>query len=403
MIQYFERITHEFNQSLYGKAFFSALKAYLFIISLTSLVFLVMGLNFPSVKPPDSIDLFKPYNSMDSQTRLSRLLSDPWYRWDTVHYVEIAEDGYSANLKNTVWPPLYPVLIRLFSFGFINSLHSALIISNIACIFAFFLLYLFVCDCWDEKTASKTLQFLSFFPTAFFLVAGYTESLFLAISLGIFYALKKDNWWIVTVLAPLAVLTRFQGVILAIPILWCGLIKVKQNYLHPVWFIKTLSPLVLMLASFTGFSIYVHEALNARWPWVTLAEGWNQHIGLPWQGIVGNFLWLISNGNDFFALSLAKFFDLVCILVAIGALILRWKMIPLNQLLFALSNIFLILVKVDQKNLLVSASRYVLVIFPIFIALASGSKKIPERLWFGFSILSQVILITYFYWWGWVA
>ena len=158
-----------------------------------------------------------------------------------------------------------------------------------------------------------------------------------------------------------------------------------------------------MLAALTGYSIYVHEGLKANWPWVTLAEGWNQHVGFPWKGIEANFLWLFSHGNDMFAVVLAKFFDLFCILLALVVLILRWKKIPVSQLLFAFFNILLILVKVDANNLLVSASRYILIVFPVFIALASGSKKILERMWFGFSILSQVILVTYFYWWGWVA
>jgi len=403
MIRYLANKNNKLNLSIFGRAFKSALKAYLFIVLLATIVFLIMGLNFPSIKPPDSTELFTPYKSIDSQTRLSRLLADPWYRWDTVHYIEIAEGGYASNVKNTVWPPLYPALIRLFSVIFENSLHSALIISNIASIIAFFLLYLLVYDYQDEGTARKTLLYLSFFPTAFFLVAAYTESLFLSISLGIFYALKKEKWWIVAVLAPLAVMTRFQAVVLAIPILWYAITNLKQNYRHPVWFIKVLLPLVLMVVAFAGFSIFVHEGLKANWPWITLAEGWNQHVGLPWQGIAANFIWLFSHENEIYGVVLAKFFDLFCILLAIGVLIWRWKNIPVDQLLFAIFNILLILVKVDENNLLVSASRYILAIFPVFIALAISNKKFLERIWFGFSILSQVILVTYFYLWGWVA
>jgi len=389
--------------SITGRALSNAIKAYLFIFLLACIIFLIMQLKFPAVNPPDIPDIYTPYTLLRPQSTISQLLIDPWYRWDSIHYLEIAEDGYKSNLKNTVWPPLYPLLIRVSSLLFPNALQSALFISHIACILALTMLYLLVNDLYNEKMAKKTILLVALFPTAFFLVAAYTESLFLLISLGIFFALRKEKWWVVAVLSPLAILTRFQGILLAIPILWYGFTSMKKKNCNPLCLIKVLISISLMVVTFSGYSIYVHEILNADWPWITLAQGWDQHIGLPWQGLVANLFWFVSHESMLSAEKIAKFYDLLLMLLAIWALIKNWKTLPSNLFLYSLFSLLLILIKIDANRLLVSASRYVLVIFPVFIALARIKKQILGLFWLSFSLLSQVLLVSYFYWWGWVA
>jgi hypothetical protein len=53
---------------------------------------------------------------------------------------------------------------------------------------------------------------------ALFLSALYTESLFLALSVGTFYAARKDRWALAGMLGGLAALTRVTGVLLFIPV-----------------------------------------------------------------------------------------------------------------------------------------------------------------------------------------
>ena len=44
--------------------------------------------------------------------RVSQLLINPWFRWDTGWYLKIAAVGYDLKDGSTVFPPLYPLLIR---------------------------------------------------------------------------------------------------------------------------------------------------------------------------------------------------------------------------------------------------------------------------------------------------
>ncbi|MCE5209612.1 MAG: hypothetical protein LLG42_15055 [Chloroflexi bacterium] len=55
-------------------------------------------------------------NAELNQTWFGRHFLAPWYRWDTVHYLDKADPDYqNLGLEGTVWPPLYPFLIRIFS------------------------------------------------------------------------------------------------------------------------------------------------------------------------------------------------------------------------------------------------------------------------------------------------
>src|SRR3990170_4577240 len=120
-----------------------------------------------------------------SATPLMDKLVNVWWRWDTPYYLSIAAQGYSIE-QTLAFAPLYPIFIRWLHFlagG--DYLLSALLISNLAALAAGLLLY--EVACLEGLTASAALRStvsLFLFPTAFFLFAGYAESLFLALSLS---------------------------------------------------------------------------------------------------------------------------------------------------------------------------------------------------------------------------
>lgn len=69
---------------------------------------------------------------------LSQVFIEQWWRWDTVHYVNIAQHGYITTGDerfNIVFLPLYPFLISLVSKIGVHPIISGLLISNFASIF----------------------------------------------------------------------------------------------------------------------------------------------------------------------------------------------------------------------------------------------------------------------------
>ena len=71
---------------------------------------------------------------------------DIWNRWDTSHYLNIAERGYSDTSIGErglliVFFPFYPLLIKLFAPVLQNYLFSALLVSNLSYVIASIYLY----------------------------------------------------------------------------------------------------------------------------------------------------------------------------------------------------------------------------------------------------------------------
>jgi hypothetical protein len=145
--------------------------------------------------------------------------------WDTQWYINIAARGYDwlgpNGTRPTAFFPLYPLLIHA---GVAVSHKSALLvgmmISNLAFLAA--LAYLWRLTAWETNgaLASRTVLYLAVFPTALFFFAGYTESLFLLLTVASFFHMRRKQWLLAGVFACLASATRVTGVLLVLPFLY---------------------------------------------------------------------------------------------------------------------------------------------------------------------------------------
>lgn len=113
-------------------------------------------------------------------------------KWDSPHYIFIAQNGYvnegdPANF--IVFFPLYPLLVRLITFDFAYISLSGLIVSNLCSTIAVIYLFKLTKLDYNDTVAKIAVLYLSVFPTAYFLSAVYTESLFLSLAItSLFYA-----------------------------------------------------------------------------------------------------------------------------------------------------------------------------------------------------------------------
>jgi Gpi18-like mannosyltransferase len=133
-----------------------------------------------------------------------------WIRWDALNYVEIAKNGYTAVGETRYFIahlPLYLFMIRLAAAAAGNYELAALIVSNLASLIAGFYLYKLARIDYSESTALKSVFYFTIFPTSYFLIAGYTESLFLLLVIGSFYYAWKAKWSMAGVLGALAAAT----------------------------------------------------------------------------------------------------------------------------------------------------------------------------------------------------
>jgi hypothetical protein len=145
-------------------------------------------------------------------------------RWDTFFYYTIATDGYRWNPDvfrhyNVVFFPLYPMLMR--AGGALVGGHQlmvGLVISLAAFAGALALLYRLARLEVGEDYAWRVILLISTFPYALYFSAVYTESLFLLLSVGAFYAMRRGRLGWVAVSGLAAGLTRPNGFWLALPL-----------------------------------------------------------------------------------------------------------------------------------------------------------------------------------------
>ncbi len=339
----------------------------------------------------------------------SRLFLAPWYRWDSVHYLDIADPAYQIyGIENTVWPPLFPLLIRLFSWVMAPML-ATLLISTAALAAAFYLLYVEVSTRWDEEAAGRVLLLAAVFPTAFFLAAAYSEALFLAFSLGVFAALRRRNWLLAGMLGAFATLTRLQGVFLALPLAWEGLcwlrerpfVQDRQSARRTL--ARLLCGAALIPLSLAVYFIYTHYVLGAPWPWLTLTTHWEHHLGWPGEGLVRNLLFLLT--QPFQLIHISIFYDLFLLAFLFALLLKKTPGMPFTYALYGLVMLLVPSLRLSNNwSTMTSMARYAVVVFPAFISLALLLRgRISRLIWLAFSLCSQALLLILFYRWIWVA
>lgn len=151
-------------------------------------------------------------------------VSNPVILWnranfDGAHYLQITRNGY--GLYQQAFFPFYPRLIHALTPLFLGrDLLAALFISNVALCVCLFFFYKLISLDYGQKTARWGTVFFLFFPTAFFLGAVYTESLFLALVMGSFYAARTRKWFLAGILGGFASYTRVSGILLFPALIW---------------------------------------------------------------------------------------------------------------------------------------------------------------------------------------
>jgi Mannosyltransferase (PIG-V) len=141
----------------------------------------------------------------------------PAARWDAVWYLAIAQDGYRETGRAAFFP-LYPLLIAL-----VRPLAGSAVVAGLAISLAAFLVALTVLhrlatlEIGSER-AGTAVALLAVFPAAYCFSAVYSESLFLALSVGAIYAARVDRWAWAGILGMLAASSRSAGVVLIVPL-----------------------------------------------------------------------------------------------------------------------------------------------------------------------------------------
>jgi hypothetical protein len=280
-----------------------------------------------------------------------------WNHWDALHYLGLAEHGYVAtgdSRVSLVFFPLYPWLVRLTAFFVRDYLAAAFVVSGFASVAAGLLLRrLARCD-ESEDVSRNAVWFLFIFPTSFFLHIGYTESLFLALTLGCFLAARKECWALAGVLGAGACLTRVNGLIL-LPTLATevGLQYWQTRRINLRWLWLGLVPF-----GFLGYLWLNHEVTGDFFAFTKIMhEHWYKTFASPWFGIHDVYLRALGmNINE----GLNEFIAVVLISICT---VWSWACLRPSYSVWITLNWLLI----NSTAYVLSVPRYTLTLFPVFL------------------------------------
>ena len=307
-----------------------------------------------------------------------------WNNWDATHYLRLAEHGYAAaggSRVSLVFFPLYPWLVRLAAFVARDYTLAALIVSGFASVATALLLRrLARCD-ESEAVSRNAVWFLLIFPTSYFLHIPYTESLFLALTLGCFLAVRKAHWALAGLLGAGACLTRVNGLIL-LPALATEVAlqfwETRRINLRWLW-------LGLVPFGFLGYLWLNYEVTGDFFAFTQIMqEHWYKKFASPWFGIHDVYLRALGmNINE----GLNEFIGIV--LVTICA---TWSWISLRPSYAVWITLNWLLI--SSTSYVLSVPRYALTLFPIFLLFAKACTG--RRFWFAMlTVWSLLYLALY--------
>lgn len=363
-------------------------------LALSSWAVLVLA-TVPGMTNPD--ELARPYYGIEPVDEgVAGWLLGPWQRFDTLHYLRLALYGYEPNTAHTVFAPLYPLLIRgLGSLLGGRHLLAALSVSNLSALGYFIVLFMLAKEEIGRRATRRALLYTAVFPTGFFLLAAYTEPLFLLLAVSAILAARRERPWVAGTLGLLASLTRLPGWILALPLAYEYLRRRDFNLQRLDWSAASLVLPPLGMAGFLGWRRWAGLSPLAR----VYADHWLQSADWVWSDLITSVQHILTGQA-----TLVLVLNLVCagLLLATAAIALR--RLSLTYSLYVVPLLLFTLTASSAGRPLNALSRYTLVFFPMFMLLGRlGRRRWVNRLILYLSTPLLLYLSGQFFLWGWVA
>jgi Mannosyltransferase (PIG-V) len=213
------------------------------------------------------------------------VLAAPLGRWDSVWYLAIAGAGYGDGAREAFFP-LYPLLVRIAGVPVGSALVGGALASTALLGAALVVLHRLVTLDHDRAVARNAVLVTALFPMSFFFSAVYSESLFLALSVGAVYAARRERWAWAGALGGLAAMTRSAGVVLLVPLALVYLWDVGRPSLRDRRRLRAdvlwLGLLPLGLAAYCGFLAL--QGLDALAPFHA-QDVWFRSFAGPFGGV----------------------------------------------------------------------------------------------------------------------
>jgi len=402
---------------------------------------------------------------------LGDLLAAPAARWDGAWYLVIAHYGYRPDLgsftaSRAAFFPLYPLGLRTLSSTGLPPVAAGVLLSSTALALALYGIHRLttlelarpprsvapppigsgtelaagagrvgafgVGEQRRDDVARLAVMVTAFAPMAVYLSAVYSESLYLALSVGLFYAARQGRFWLVGALGALAAGTRSAGIVLMLPALMLYLYGPRADRLPDFPFAARLRPryrlrrdllwLALVPAGLAAYMAYLGLSGGDALSPFHAQEVWGRHFAGPylavWDGVQAGFegarqLLSMQQTHAYFAVGGGSAFVgaehnlllLAFLIAAVVAIVGVLRTLPLAYGVYAIAALALPLSYPVTSQPLMSLPRFLVVLFPLSMWFASWLAAHPraQRPALLASALLMAVFVAQFATWHWVA
>jgi len=239
-----------------------------------------------------------------------------------------------------------------------------------------------------KNLAAKSVIFLLFFPTSFFFSAAYSEALFFMLAVGSFALVRKQKYFLASLIVSLASITRPYGITLLLPLLISYFQDRKWQVSKINWqFFNFLMPIL----SLGAYAYYCYIQTGDFLAFLHAQAQWSRQFNWPWQSILEplHFIGYVTPVEKF--LTLASFIPLF----------LSFKFLPIPWSIWVNTvNLIPLLSGTISSNL-----RFLIVLFPVYVVLTIMSHQKPnlEKTILAIFLVLQVLLFSAWCQLYWVA
>ncbi len=306
-----------------------------------------------------------------------------WSKFDVEWYKSVTLNGYeeepfsAEEKRNWAFLPLYPLIVKgvLLPFEKEDFFLVASLVSSVLTISALGILaYTF-----KERLQSRTTLWLLYLVSAgsFYFSIPYNEGLALFLVALTFRLTHCNRYLWAALIAGLGVITRVQLLaLILIPLV--PLLLEKRNYL------KCAGALILCGMPLALHMLYLKRISGNAFAFFDMQSAWGNTNPFPGEAVVVFIQNGLSNGP-------CQWLHLLVWLLFALCFIRNYKKLPLNEGLFCVV-VFLISTSAEQFW---GAYRYVLLLTPLYIALANEQEWF-KQLYIYFNLIVGTIYIIAF-------
>ena len=321
--------------------------------------------------------------------------TDIWARWDSVFFVRIAEHGYDK--ASAAFGPLYPGVVAVLGHVFFGHYVLAGIAVSLAATLGAFVLFHRIAETrLGVDGARRALLYLALFPTALFLQAVYSESLYLLLALAAFVFAERGRFTAAGAATGLAILARITGVAL-VPALALLAWRCRHR-------LRAFAGLSVAVPVASVYPLLLWQQVGDPWAFAHAQDRWHRHfspLGGLWQAFVH---WTPSGAGVHHAVAVNAE-DLAFLLLFVTLTVVAWRRFGAAYGLFSAASLAIPLSDPSSRWPLLSLPRFGLVIFPFFLALAAlttGRPRLHTAVIACSSFLLGLLVVQWALW-QWVA